>query len=193
MTTRHEDFRRILLIRRKALGDALVSLPAAAAVAEAWPLARIDLVVDRPLATCFADLATNMNVLAYPHADGEPWLRWLRRQRYDLVIDWLGSPRTAVWTALSGARLRVGYDLPRRRWAYNLRVPRNRAGIHPLRGFAGEAFLDPLRALGLAPDPWLPAVDHPTADEATASVDTPFRSLAVPLVCGSRRAAGCVS
>ena len=152
------DFRHILLIRRKALGDALVSLPAAMAVVDAWPAARVDLVVDRPLAALFRDLAPGLNVISYPSAEAEPWLPWLRRQRYDLVIDWLGSPRTAVWTAVSGARVRVGYDLPRRRWAYNLRVPRNRTGDLPLRGFAGEAFLDPLRALGLDPAPWLPGV-----------------------------------
>ena len=165
MTARQPDFRRILLIRRKALGDALVSLPAVAAVVAAWPRARVDLVVDRPLAALFRDLAPNLNVIAYPHENRKAWLPWLRAQRYDLVIDWLGSPRTAVWTALSGARHRVGYDLPGRRWAYNLRVPRNRAGAIALRGFAGEAFLDPLRCLGLAPGPWLPA----TAASANAT------------------------
>lgn len=157
MSGRQHDYRRILLIRRKALGDALVSLPAVATVVAAWPRARVDLVVDRPLAGLFRDLAPNLNVVAYPLENGDAWLPWLRAQRYDLVIDWLGSPRTAVWAALSGARHRVGYDLPGRRWAYNLRVPRNRAGATPLRGFAGEAFLDPLRRLGLDPGPWLPA------------------------------------
>ncbi|MBK9473476.1 MAG: glycosyltransferase family 9 protein [bacterium] len=154
MTLPRSDHRRILLIRRKALGDALVCLPAVTAVAEAWPRARIDLVIDRPLADLFCELATNVTVLAYPHVAGDSWYPWLRRQHYDLVVDWLGSPRTALWTALSGAGVRVGYDLPGRRWAYNLRVPRNRTGSHALRGFAGEAFLDPLRALGLEPLPW---------------------------------------
>lgn len=153
-----DDFRRILLIRRKALGDALVTLPAVVAVAEAWPGAGIDLVIDRPFAHLLAELlgqlAPSVRVVTYPDRERGPWLRWLRGQRYDLVVDWLGSPRTALWTALSGARLRVGYDLPRRRWAYNLRVPRNRDGDHRLRGFAGEAFLDPLRRLGLQPAPW---------------------------------------
>jgi ADP-heptose:LPS heptosyltransferase len=150
------DFRRILLIRRKALGDALVSLPAVAAIAEAWPGAAIDLVIDRPLSGLLGDLAPAVRVVSYPDGADGPWLRWLRSQRYELVIDWLGSPRTALWTALSGARLRVGYDLPGRRWAYNLRVPRNRVRDHGLRGFAGEAFLDPVRALGLDPAPWRP-------------------------------------
>ena len=148
------DCRRLLLIRRKALGDALVTLPAVAQLAAAFPGARVDLVIDRALCGLVADLGPRVRVVPYPHADGTPWLRWLRAQRYDLVVDWLGSPRTALWTALSGARLRVGYDLPRRRWAYNVRVPRNRQGDLALRGFAGEAFLDPLRALGLEPTPW---------------------------------------
>ncbi|MBK8166032.1 MAG: glycosyltransferase family 9 protein [bacterium] len=148
------DFRRILLIRRKALGDALVSLPAVAAIAEAWPKAAIDLVIDRPLAGLLGALAPGVHVISYPDGAEGPWLRWLRARRYELVVDWLGSPRTAVWTALSGARLRVGYDLPGRRWAYNLRVPRHRSRDHGVRCFAGEAFLDPVRALGLDPSPW---------------------------------------
>ncbi len=172
MKAPREDFRRILLIRRKALGDALVSLPAAVAIADAWPAARVDLVVDRALAPLFRDLAPNLEVVAYPGAEGQSWLAWLRARSYDLVVDWLGSPRTALWTACSGARVRVGYDLPRRRWAYNVRVPRNRLGGQALRGFAGEAFLDPLRALGLDPAPWSPAM-APSPPRSTAGGAAP--------------------
>lgn len=154
------DFRRILLIRRKALGDALVTMRAVLEVARAWPMASIDLVIDRPFVPLLDGLAArgsgpgNLRVVSWPPADGRSWLRVLRGGRYDLVVDWLGSPRTALWTMLTGAGVRVGYDLPRRRWAYNVKVPRNRAGRWDLRGFAGEAFLDPLRCLGLTPDPW---------------------------------------
>jgi ADP-heptose:LPS heptosyltransferase len=173
-----QDFRRILLIRRKALGDALVSLPAASAVADAWPRAQVDLVVDRALAPLFDDLfaglAANLRILAYPGAAEGAWLPWLRRQGYDMALDWLGSPRTAMWTAFSGARVRVGYDLPRRRWAYNVRVPRNRVGGQDLRGFAGEAFLDPLRVLGLDPAPWTPCGDRGAAVASETGPATPF-------------------
>jgi ADP-heptose:LPS heptosyltransferase len=153
------DFRKILLIRRKALGDSLVTLPAVLEVVRAWPGAAIDLVIDRPFASLLQELAGrsaragHLRILSWPPPEGTSWLRVLRGG-YDLVIDWLGSPRTAWWTILTGARVRVGYDLPRRRWAYNVRVPRNKTGGHPVRGFAGEAFLDPLRCLGLEPAPW---------------------------------------
>ncbi len=154
--------RRILVIRRRALGDALVTLPAVRLLREAYPAAELDLLVDPHLAPLFADRA-RINVL--PWRDGPAGLRRLRARRYDLVIDYLSTPRTALWTALSGARLRVGYDLRWRRWAYNVRVPRNRDRSRALRQFAGESFLDPLRALGLTLPPWLPRERFTFADE----------------------------
>jgi ADP-heptose:LPS heptosyltransferase len=146
--------KRILLIRRHALGDALVTLPAIAEVRAAWPEARIDLVMDRPFAPLLAGLVTDVDVLPYPAADGTPWLRFLRKAGYDLVIDWLSTPQTALWSIVTGAPLRVGYDLRRRWWAYNIRVPRNREAGIGLRSFAGESFLDPLRSMGILPQPW---------------------------------------
>ncbi|MHB8079718.1 MAG: glycosyltransferase family 9 protein [Candidatus Krumholzibacteriia bacterium] len=156
--------RRILVIRRRALGDALVTLPAVLQLAAAFPGARIDLVVDRAYAALLAGLAPELTLLPWPPpADARPrWLARLRAAHYDLALDYLGSPRTAFWTALTGAPLRVGYELRGRGWAYNVRVPRNRDGATPLAAFAGEAFLDPLRALGLAPPPWR-AAGAPTA------------------------------
>lgn len=151
---------RILLIRRKALGDSLVTMRAVLEVIRTWPDATVDLVIDRSFAPLLDGLGNRLSrsggfrVVAWPPTEGKSWLRVLRNGEYDLVIDWLGSPRTALWTALTGAPCRVGYDLPRRRWAYNVRVPRNQSGHRDLHGFAGEAFLDPLRSLGLAPDPW---------------------------------------
>lgn len=149
-----QPVRRILLIRRRAMGDALVTLPAVAEVRRAWPSASIDLVMDRPFASLLEGLVDDVNVLVYPPAPHVSWLRTLRAGRYDLVIDWLSTPRTALWTVLTGAPLRVGYSLRRRWWAYNVRVPRNLVAGRGVRAFAGESFLDPLRELGLAPGPW---------------------------------------
>jgi len=108
------------------------------------------------------------------------------------VIDWLGNPRTAIWTALTGARTRVGYDLPRRRWAYNVKVPRNKTNGQDVRAYAGEAFIDPLRCLGLNPEPWsdgiarqvdrlAPAENLPSA-ELVAWTDRWLKRDGVPVV-----------
>jgi len=91
--------RRILVVRRKALGDTLVTLPALLAMVQAFPRARIDLVVDRPFADLFTNMVREVKVLAWPPAPGISWLRGIFAAHYDLVIDYLGSPRTARWTA----------------------------------------------------------------------------------------------
>jgi ADP-heptose:LPS heptosyltransferase len=149
----------VLIIRRRALGDALVSLPLVHRLCDALPAAEIDLLIDRPFAELVARGAGRARVLAWPpppELAPQGWLRFLRGRRYDLVIDVLSTPRTALWTALSGARLRVGYDLRWRRWAYNLPVPRNREGKTALGQFAGEGFLDLARRLTLPVAPWRP-------------------------------------
>jgi len=64
------SYRRILLIRRKALGDALVTLPAVLAVVKAWPEATVDLVIDRPFAELVAQLLPEVNVVAWPLPSG---------------------------------------------------------------------------------------------------------------------------
>jgi len=174
------EFSRILVIRRKGLGDALVTLPAVRHLAAAWPDAPLDLVIDRPFAALVQDLVPEVSVLSWPpDGPGASWLLRLRQAEYDLVIDYLGNPRTAFWTAITGAPVRVGYDLPRRRWAYNVRVPRNRQGSRAVVQFAGEAFLDPLRALGLRPGPWRPGGGRLST--------TPERELSAPLGAEYRR------
>jgi len=146
------------VIRRRGLGDALVTLPAVRQLAATFPLAEVDLVLDRALCPLFAALAPDLRVLAWPPADDRPrsWLRRLRARRYDLVLDFLGSPRTALWAALSGAPWRVGYDHGLRAWAYNTRIPRNRTDRFALTEFAGESFLDPVQALAANRQPWRP-------------------------------------
>ncbi len=153
------EIQRVLLIRRKALGDCLVTLPAVRALTEAFPEACFDLVIDRPFAPLISLLVPEVSVISWSQKrSGWSWYQDLRSSQYDLVIDWLGSPRTAMWTIASGAGLRVGYDLPRRRWAYNRVTPRNQVGPTGIKCFAGEAFMDPLRALGLEPPAWQPGL-----------------------------------
>ncbi len=160
------SLRRVLVIRRRALGDAIVSLPAVLALRDALPCAQVDLVVDRALSPLFTSVA-GIEILTWDGRDRSHTIRWireLRRRRYDLVIDYLSTPQTALWTALSGARWRVGYDLRWRSWAYNVRVPRLGGARSRIRQFAGESFVDPLRALGLDSKPWRPGAGSTVAD-----------------------------
>ena len=51
----------------------------------------------------------------------------LRRRGFDLAIDFHGGPRASLLTWLSGARVRIGYDVVGRGWMYTRRVTRPRA------------------------------------------------------------------
>lgn len=75
------------------------------------------------------------------------WLKIIRKVRkmdFDLVIDFLGNPRTAYISLLSGARQRVGYDTPRRRLFYNLLVRDDATGK-----YSAAHKLEILRHLGI--------------------------------------------
>jgi ADP-heptose:LPS heptosyltransferase len=93
-------------------------------------------------------------------------LAWqLRRERYNVVIDLHGGPRSS-WLALAtGARQRIGYDMPGRQWMYTRTVPRARELrarhsvlnqwdlLEGIEGWPGEA-ADPARdAVAMPIDP----------------------------------------
>lgn len=155
------DPRRILVIRRRAIGDVLVSVDVARALKERWPQAHLVFVVDQAAALVVEGSPFIDEVFVYErrHFQSGPllsrlrntieWLRRLRRVRADLVVDLMGIPQTALWTRWTGAALRVGPRRRQRTWAYN-RLVEPETGHR----FAGERFLDWVRALGIDPGPW---------------------------------------
>ena len=71
--------------------------------------------------------------------------RRLRAQRFDLVIDFHGGPRSGFLTWATRAPQRIGYDLPGRRWCYTTRVPWTRSLVPPRHSVLNQwALLEPL-------------------------------------------------
>src|SRR5437867_2018173 len=54
-------------------------------------------------------------------------IRRLRARRFDVAIDFHGGPRASTLTWLSGAQVRIGYNVTPRAWMYTRRVDRPRA------------------------------------------------------------------
>jgi ADP-heptose:LPS heptosyltransferase len=145
---------RILVLRRRALGDLLLTLPAVRALRESYPAARLDLLVDRPLVPVVRGLPYVDRVVAFPDRASTPRGRAgallalfaaVRRARYDLVVDTLGTPQTAQLAWWSGARVRAGFAIGGRRWAYTVTVPRSDAR-RPL--YMRDAYLELAAAVG---------------------------------------------
>jgi heptosyltransferase I len=146
--------RRILVLRRRALGDLLLTLPAVRALHESYPDARVDLLVDRPLVAVVEGLPYVHRVVPFPDAASTPRGRArallalfgdVRRAGYDLVVDALGTPRTAQLAWWSGARVRAGFAIRGRAWAYTVTVPRSDAR-RPV--YMRDAYLELVAAVG---------------------------------------------
>ncbi len=166
----------ILLVRLRLIGDVVFTTPAIRAIRRHYPDARITYIVEEEAA---AVVRHNPHLDAVivarsPHAPGRlradiALIRRLRRERYDLAIDFHGGPRSSMLTWLSGAPRRIGYEVVGRSWMYTTRVPRPRA-LRPRHSVISQ--WDLLLPLGIAPpDPEMDAPempDDPTASSAVA-------------------------
>ncbi|HVM32076.1 MAG TPA: glycosyltransferase family 9 protein [bacterium] len=143
---------KILFIRLKAIGDVVLCTPLIRALRRAYPKAQIDFLADAFPARLLGHNPYLNRVLTAP-PKGSSWkTQWdffkaLRRNRYDLVFDLFGNPRSAWMALLSGAPARVGYAYRGRRWAYSHPVPMNR-----VRKYQVEVNLDVLRHWGIEAD-----------------------------------------
>jgi lipopolysaccharide heptosyltransferase II len=127
-------FSRILLVRLREIGDVVFTTPAIHALRCRFPDAYLTYIVEPAAAPVVAANPHLDRVIVAPRAPGVRGaladvalgLR-LRRERYDLAIDFHGGPRASLLTWLSGAPVRLGYAIVGRGWMYTRRVGRPRA------------------------------------------------------------------
>jgi len=106
---------RFLLVRLGALGDIVHAIPVAAALARAFPAARIDWLVSarhRGLLELVPVIDRRIAINDRGSAGGESLgsaIRELRRTGYDVVFDLQGLLKSAVLARLSGAPRVVGF------------------------------------------------------------------------------------
>jgi heptosyltransferase-1 len=87
--------------------------------------------------------------------------RDLRKNQYDVVLDFHGGPRASWLTFFSKARLKVGYRIKYRNFIYDIALPRSRKNGHY---HSVENHINLVKALGVsvaaAPDLFLPRADE---------------------------------
>jgi heptosyltransferase-1 len=125
---RAKEFERILLIKPSAVGDVIHTVPVLVKLRARYPSAQIDWLLTPPIAELIRHHPALSNVVHFPRQDytslRRTWsavarlprlLSGLWRQRYDLVIDLHGQFRSALFTLVSGAPTRIGFDRPHKR------------------------------------------------------------------------------
>jgi len=147
---------RILISRLRYMGDVVLTTPCIRRLKDNFPGARIDYLAQAPFGDLLLGNPFLNKVMSVDFrtagTSGSLGLMWkLLRSRYDLAIDLLSNPRSALLTASTLARRRVGTYHLSRSWAYNLNVR-----VPPSVRSAVEHHLEHLRALGLSAPASLP-------------------------------------
>ena len=174
----------ILIVKLSALGDVVQTIPAFEALRSRYPMAHISWLVEEGTAELLEH---------YPGLDEvyvckrKSWLKKLRRpalwpavcldiiefskrlrnRYYDLIIDFQGLLKSAVWVGLARGSRKVGFDGSREgSWRFlNERLPPYDPNRHAL-----KRYLDLARYLGaetgkvLIRDPWTPAEEDQFKD-----------------------------
>jgi lipopolysaccharide heptosyltransferase I len=136
------DPARICIIKPSALGDIVHAMPILAPIRERWPASHIAWVVNRPfreLVETHKEVDEAIVYDARPKGKSSPGvegsvslLRRLSRNPFDLTIDLQGLLRSAIMTAATRAKTRVGLADAREgaRYFYTHHVDAPRRGIH---------------------------------------------------------------
>lgn len=145
------EFRKILLIQLRRLGDVLMTTPAIRQLHQAMPDAEITFLTEAPSEQLLQYNPHLSEVWLLPRkmtwGESFNFLKQLRQMRFDCVIDFFGNPRSAFISRLSGAPTKVGFDFRGRAWHYTHAVPLQN-GV----GYATSHKLQLLEALGLPVD-----------------------------------------
>ncbi len=117
---------RILLIKLRHHGDMLLTTPAINALHQAWPQARIDVLLyeetrdmlaAHPFIHHIYGIDRKWRKLGTRQHLCKEWLllKTLRQQRYSLVVNLADQWRSAIVTRFTGAPVRIGFDFNKRR------------------------------------------------------------------------------
>lgn len=117
-----------MIIQLRRIGDVLLSTPVIRALRTHFPKSHIAFLTERESSDLLAlnpylDEVIILERERYRNPLYSLKKIWqIRKKGFDLVIDLLGNPRTAYISFLSGARHRMGHDLPWRRFFYNILI-----------------------------------------------------------------------
>jgi heptosyltransferase-2 len=111
---------KILVIRLKQIGDALLSLPVCNSLRATYPDAQIDYLVYQHIKPLLEGQPAIDRILTITPQERDnkglyfKKMRWLRQQGYDTVLDMINVPISATTARLTGAEQILGFD--KKRW-----------------------------------------------------------------------------
>lgn len=167
---------KILLIRLRRIGDITMTTPALRVLRKSFPDAHLSYVVEQPYQNLVEGNPDLDQVYVVPKKqktkDFLQFCRDLRKNKYDVVLDFHGGPRASWMTFLTKARLKIGYKIKYRHFIYDISLPRS-----PKNGYyhSVENHLNLVKALGVsvatAPDLFLPSANEAEIRKISKFID----------------------
>lgn len=146
MNLDRSKIKKILVIKQRAIGDVLLSTPVAENLRYYFPDAEINFLTESFCKDVLTDNPFITRILTYDLGieNGYFIVKMIRRQKYDLVIDLFGNPRTAIITLFCGAKYKMGFRFSWRAMCYNIKMSPRGGEVHNI-----QFNLDCIRELGL--------------------------------------------
>ncbi len=121
----YNEISKILIIKFFGIGDVILSTPVLRNLRDFFPDAEINFLTTLNCRDVLYGNPYINRVLTFnKNTEGSYCLlKNIRKQKYNLVIDLFCNPRTTFLTYYSRAKYRIGYDFPRRKYAYNILIP----------------------------------------------------------------------
>ena len=144
------QIKKILLIRLRRIGDVILTTPAISALRQGIPAASISYIIERPYRELVEENPNLDKVIVLERKQSlrefSKLLRLIRKEKYDVVLDFHGGPRASFITLLSKAKLKVGYRIKYKNFIYNIKLPRS-----PKEGYfhSVENHINLVKALGV--------------------------------------------
>ena len=105
------SYKNILIVQLRQLGDILLTTPVVDALKEQYPEAKISF-LSHPMGKLVLNENPNIDeLLFYPNSKIEylKFLLKLRKNKYDLVLDYMFNGRSAIFSVISGAKKRISF------------------------------------------------------------------------------------
>ncbi len=106
---------KVLCIQLKQIGDVLMTTPSIRALKKSNPSAEIHILTQSPSDQIYQYNPNICKIIKVPKKPGFKnvleMVKQLRKEKYSIVIDFLGLPKTALLSRLTGAKIRIGFNL----------------------------------------------------------------------------------
>jgi lipopolysaccharide heptosyltransferase II len=147
------SFQKILILRPRFLGDLILATGLAEVIHRSQPEAEVWYLTESGYAEVLEHHPLVAGVISLDSKQkNNPFYLFgfyqkLRKQKFNLLLDLFGNPRTAQMALLSGIPVRVGFEAKVRSWAYNVIAKPSSNPLPSGRRRVTEAYLDQLRVL----------------------------------------------